>query len=150
MAASLAEYQEVLRAESHVDLGRLRDWAVHGVPQDVRGEVWKYLLRIAEPDQAREQERQRVMSQDYGVIEKESQEFGRLVKFHVEKYRLKEEVPFSIFLFLTRTNSYFAYTNTRALKHKCTPSPPHAYPFSSTLRLIVDSDVISTYHCLCV
>ena len=57
--------------QSLVDVSKLRDWAVHGVPQEVRkrfvdkeirdidilhhlqvrGEVWKYLLRVADPDQ---------------------------------------------------------------------------------------------------
>lgn len=92
MAASLAEYQEVLRDESLVDVSKLRDWAVHGVPQEVRGEVWKYLLRVADPDLSREAERQQQMERDYALYEKENQEFGRLVKFEVEKYRPQEEL----------------------------------------------------------
>eukprot|EP00048_Salpingoeca_helianthica_P024320 m.31422 g.31422 ORF g.31422 m.31422 type:complete len:296 (+) comp9314_c0_seq1:763-1650(+) len=90
MAASLEEFQEVLRDETVIDVEKLRDWAVHGIPQEARGEVWKYILQVAEPDQSRDAEHTRVVNKEYGMCDTDSPEFGRLVTFEVARYRPQE------------------------------------------------------------
>ncbi len=35
MAASTEEYEEILRDETAVDVEKLREWATHGIPQEV-------------------------------------------------------------------------------------------------------------------
>jgi hypothetical protein len=34
-------------------MDRLRDISRHGIPDSLRGEVWKYLLNVASPDKCR-------------------------------------------------------------------------------------------------
>jgi len=39
-----------MNAEVFVELDKLKDVAKHGIPDAVRGEVWKYLLGVQHPD----------------------------------------------------------------------------------------------------
>jgi len=50
MASTVEEYLEVMNAEVYVDIYKLRDMARHGIPDPVRGEVWKYLLGVQDPN----------------------------------------------------------------------------------------------------
>lgn len=50
MACQEEEFLEMLNEESSIDLIALGEVAKHGVPDAVRGEVWKYLLGVARPD----------------------------------------------------------------------------------------------------
>jgi len=44
----LAKFQEMLMAEDrYVDVTQLREAARHGIPKQMRGEVWKYLIGVA-------------------------------------------------------------------------------------------------------
>lgn len=36
MSTTLEEFRDVLNADAHVDIGRLRSCAKHGIPDDVR------------------------------------------------------------------------------------------------------------------
>ena len=47
MAATLEEYRDILIADTFVDLTRLKLCAQQGVPSEIRGEVWKYLLGVS-------------------------------------------------------------------------------------------------------
>ncbi|EKX51671.1 hypothetical protein GUITHDRAFT_45474, partial [Guillardia theta CCMP2712] len=53
-AATLDEYRDILIADTFVDLTRLKLRAQHGVPAEIRGEVWKYLLDVSKPDKSEE------------------------------------------------------------------------------------------------
>ena len=51
MTASLEEYEDVLSSEDGVvDVIKLREYAVHGIPGEVRGQVWLYLLGVVSPE----------------------------------------------------------------------------------------------------
>jgi hypothetical protein len=50
MAASEEEFHEALTQEVYVDVEKLRSMALHGCPPEVRGDVWKYLLRVCVSD----------------------------------------------------------------------------------------------------
>eukprot|EP00051_Salpingoeca_urceolata_P020716 m.314817 g.314817 ORF g.314817 m.314817 type:complete len:136 (+) comp19670_c0_seq1:119-526(+) len=50
MAASVEEFLEVLQHETRVDVARLQELASHGIRQEVRWQVWKYLLGVGLPD----------------------------------------------------------------------------------------------------
>jgi hypothetical protein len=54
MANSAMDFVELLSAETLVDLDKLRAAARFGVPDEVRGEVWLYLLGVEGPDKADE------------------------------------------------------------------------------------------------
>lgn len=51
-SASTEEFIELLNAEQHVDLQKLKDFARHGVQPTVRGEVWLYLLGVLSDDKS--------------------------------------------------------------------------------------------------
>ncbi len=53
-SATVEEFVELLNAEQHVDLQKLRDLARHGVQPSVRGEVWLYLLGVLSDDKGQE------------------------------------------------------------------------------------------------
>ncbi|RKP07790.1 rab-GTPase-TBC domain-containing protein [Thamnocephalis sphaerospora] len=54
MAASeIEEFQEIMSAEVLVDMEKLRDLARLGVPDTVRGAVWRYLLGVERADRCR-------------------------------------------------------------------------------------------------
>jgi len=58
MASTEHEFSELMTAEDFVELDKLRDIARHGVPDDVRGEVWKYLLGVLPPDKCTSRRRE--------------------------------------------------------------------------------------------
>jgi hypothetical protein len=50
MSTTIEEFEELLNAEVRIDMQKLQDAAKHGIPQQVRGAVWKYLLGAEQPD----------------------------------------------------------------------------------------------------
>lgn len=50
MSSSYEDFIEVLENDDEVDVAKLADMAQHGVPAEVRGLVWKYLLGAAHAD----------------------------------------------------------------------------------------------------
>jgi len=70
MAATIKEYREILDNEVSVDLKKLVDISAHGIPDKVRGEVWKYLLGVTTSDKTEEIKNARKHKQEYEEIEK--------------------------------------------------------------------------------
>eukprot|EP00761_Pharyngomonas_kirbyi_P004455 gb/GECH01004460.1/.p1 GENE.gb/GECH01004460.1/~~gb/GECH01004460.1/.p1 ORF type:complete len:293 (+),score=46.88 gb/GECH01004460.1/:1-879(+) len=66
----LNEFKELVDAETQVDLERLRYLARHGVPEEIRGEVWKYLIGVATPDKSEEETRRNRMISEYKELKK--------------------------------------------------------------------------------
>ncbi|CAK9786139.1 hypothetical protein CC85DRAFT_291039 [Cutaneotrichosporon oleaginosum] len=54
MSTNMQDYIELLTAEQHVQLDKLRESARAGVPPRVRGEVWMYLLGVMSSDKTSE------------------------------------------------------------------------------------------------
>ncbi|RSH87357.1 hypothetical protein EHS25_003266 [Saitozyma podzolica] len=54
MSTNLQDYIELLNAEQHVQVDKLRDHARHGISSRVRGEVWLYLLNVLSEDRTSE------------------------------------------------------------------------------------------------
>ncbi|OBZ90046.1 TBC1 domain family member 15 [Choanephora cucurbitarum] len=52
-ASYLSDFEDILQSEVYVDLERLRILARHGIPDQLRGEVWKYLLGIQQADRCK-------------------------------------------------------------------------------------------------
>lgn len=50
MAGTEDDFLELLGGEVMIDMDRLVDTARHGIPDKVRGEVWKHLLEVSKPD----------------------------------------------------------------------------------------------------
>mmetsp|Transcript_22431 Transcript_22431/g.44486 ORF Transcript_22431/g.44486 Transcript_22431/m.44486 type:complete len:298 (-) Transcript_22431:135-1028(-) len=66
---SEAEFQELLNDESMVNIHRLREAARYGVPQSVRGEVWKFLLGVSKPDKSEEMSIRKRMVADFAKLQ---------------------------------------------------------------------------------
>lgn len=54
MSTNLQDYIEVLNAEQHVQVDKLKENARHGIAPRVRGEVWLYLLNVLSEDKTTE------------------------------------------------------------------------------------------------
>lgn len=57
------EFLELIEAETYVDIERLRDLSRHGVPDDLRSSVWKYLLGVVSADKAEQMKREHMYFQ---------------------------------------------------------------------------------------
>ncbi|KAJ3214649.1 hypothetical protein HDU67_001409 [Dinochytrium kinnereticum] len=89
MANTVSEFLELLMAETLVDLDKLRSAAKHGVPDEVRGEVWKYLLGIENPNKANEISKRQAKHEEYRQYEreKENTEIMKRVRGEVSRYQ---------------------------------------------------------------
>ena len=66
----MAELQEVLESETHVDMEKLVSLAQHqGVPDELRAEAWKYMLGVARPERAEEMSLRKRMEVEFKDIE---------------------------------------------------------------------------------
>ncbi|CAG8536082.1 10200_t:CDS:2, partial [Ambispora gerdemannii] len=85
--ATINEFKEILNTEVYVDLDRLRESARHGIPMEVRGEVWKYLLEVNPADRSQELTSLKAKSDEYLAIEKENMEIVKRVRGEVSRYQ---------------------------------------------------------------
>ncbi|KAJ3113343.1 triosephosphate isomerase [Phlyctochytrium bullatum] len=89
MANTVSDYLELLMAETLVDLDKLRSAARHGVPDEVRGEVWKYLLGVENSNKANEISKRQAKHEEYRSFEreKENTEIMKRVRGEVARYQ---------------------------------------------------------------
>lgn len=94
MASTAEEYWELLNAEVVVEVDKLRDIAQHGIPDEVRGEVWKYLLGVQHPDKSRELSMGKRKAQDYRDFNKEIPDTSTLNRIRAEVKRYQPDNEF--------------------------------------------------------
>ncbi|KAL6066988.1 Rab-GAP TBC domain-containing protein [Balamuthia mandrillaris] len=70
MAVNEEEFVELLEGESAIDLNNLREVSMFGVPDSVRGEVWKYLLGVSKEDKSQEMKMVRKLKEEYDQLDK--------------------------------------------------------------------------------
>nr|KAJ3419419.1 hypothetical protein HK105_006988 [Polyrhizophydium stewartii] len=89
MATTEDDFQEILSAESYVDVQKLRSAAQHGVPD----EVWKYLLGVSTADKSNELSRNRNRYREYLEYDKENTAQLKRVRGETSRYcwRRKKE-----------------------------------------------------------
>ncbi|KAI9639808.1 uncharacterized protein MKK02DRAFT_29781 [Dioszegia hungarica] len=68
MSTNLQDYVELLNAEQHVQVDKLRDNARHGITPRVRGEVWMYLLGVLTEDKTNEITTVMALSSSYALL----------------------------------------------------------------------------------
>ncbi|KAJ2699858.1 hypothetical protein FB645_005185 [Coemansia sp. IMI 203386] len=83
------DFDEVLESEVFVDVNRLRKYARHGIPDEIRGEVWKYLLGVEKPDRSNEFTQRRARYEAYQEIDKENVEVSKRVRGEVNRYMMR-------------------------------------------------------------
>ncbi|KAJ2157715.1 hypothetical protein GGF46_004318, partial [Coemansia sp. RSA 552] len=92
-SAMREELVELLESEVFIDINKLRKCARQGVPDELRGEVWKYLLGVEKSDRANELTQRRARYESYREIDKENVEVSKRVRGEVNRYlaRTKKE-----------------------------------------------------------
>ncbi|KAJ2769869.1 hypothetical protein IWQ56_002384 [Coemansia nantahalensis] len=80
------DLDEVLDSEVFVDVNRLRKCARQGVPDELRGEVWKYLLGVEKSDRSNEISQRRARHEAYREIDKENVDVSKRVRGEVSRY----------------------------------------------------------------
>ncbi|EFC45351.1 predicted protein [Naegleria gruberi] len=77
------EFLELIEAETYVDIERLRDMSRHGIPDDLRASVWKYLLGVNPGDKAEQMKREHIYFQS--VKQQQLQNNSSLGLFYYSK-----------------------------------------------------------------
>lgn len=115
MSSTLEEFQDILNAETSIDIDRLRELAKHGVPDRIRGTVWKYLLGSEKLDRCTELSDTKAKYEDYLQYEKENSEISKSVRGEVSRYTRARAKKASFFnantLPRVLTNVISAYIN---------------------------------------
>ncbi len=88
-SATVEEFVELLNAEQHVDLQKLRDLARHGVQPSVRGEVWLYLLGVLSDDKGQEMTSVRSKYLAYEGLDKHNPALEKRVRSECQRYYQK-------------------------------------------------------------
>lgn len=88
-SATVEEFVELLNAEQHVDLQKLRDLARHGVQPQVRGEVWLYLLGVLSDDKGQEMTSVRSKYLAYEALDKHNPALEKRVRSECQRYYQK-------------------------------------------------------------
>ncbi|KAL1406996.1 hypothetical protein Q8F55_006409 [Vanrija albida] len=68
MTTNYQDYLELLSAEQHVQVDKLREAARNGVLPKVRGEVWMYLLGVLDSDKTSEMTSLKALRQEYNAL----------------------------------------------------------------------------------
>ncbi|RCH77578.1 hypothetical protein CU098_002272, partial [Rhizopus stolonifer] len=81
------DFQEILQSEVYVDLERLRILARHGVPNQLRSEVWKYLLGVQQADRSKELSLSKARREEYEQMDKEDIDTAKRIRGEVLRYQ---------------------------------------------------------------
>eukprot|EP00033_Pygsuia_biforma_P003328 GCRY01003647.1.p1 GENE.GCRY01003647.1~~GCRY01003647.1.p1 ORF type:complete len:343 (-),score=85.49 GCRY01003647.1:76-1104(-) len=129
----IAEFEEVLNAEVVIDLDKLTDLAKHGIPEEVRGETWKYLLGVSNPNKSAEVTVLKQMYQEYTQLAKAS---GHSSTLRLENEALHVQLSNKQEHSLSQLASIFTHTGGRSI------AIPHLtsllIPFVKTFEKEVD------------
>lgn len=94
MSATLQEFDEILNAEDgHVDLVKLQEFAAHGIPQKIRGEVWLHLLNVRASHTSQTAEQKRAFKKHYASLDTFVEESVTRGKIEIEAENLSKNQP---------------------------------------------------------
>ncbi|CAO3657734.1 unnamed protein product [Umbelopsis ramanniana] len=82
----LTEFNEILQLKYMSNLNRLRNAARHGIPAQVRGDVWQYLLGVQHADRSKELSFSKARAEDYKALEHIDNESSKRVKGEMGRY----------------------------------------------------------------
>ncbi|KAF9278789.1 hypothetical protein BGZ88_000345 [Linnemannia elongata] len=94
-AITVDEYKEILSAEVWIEIPKLREYARHGIPREVRGETWLYLFGIQDADRSKEVSTQKQRIQDFEQMDKEPSESTKRVRGEISRYMRKTHIESS-------------------------------------------------------
>ncbi|KAJ3191108.1 hypothetical protein HK101_008087, partial [Irineochytrium annulatum] len=93
MANTAADFIELITAETMVDLEKLRAAATHGIPEEVRGEVWKYLLGVETPNKSNELSKLQAKQNEYRQFDREPVDTQKRVRGEIARYQQRTAAP---------------------------------------------------------
>ncbi|KAI8989555.1 rab-GTPase-TBC domain-containing protein [Pilobolus umbonatus] len=108
----LNDFNEILQSEVHVDLERLRILARHGIPNEVRGDVWKYLLGVEQADRSQELSSSKARREDYNQMDKNCPELSKKIRNEISRYQMRTPELAGKHLMEKLENVIIAYLNT--------------------------------------
>ncbi|GJD07200.1 TBC1 domain family member 22B [Galdieria sulphuraria] len=76
----VARFRNWMEGESFVDIKSLREAAVLGIPVEVRGEVWKFLLNVSKPDRSEELTMRRQMTLEYNELRSKASQDDEMMR----------------------------------------------------------------------
>lgn len=76
MFATEDEFLKLLENEEYVEVNKIRELASHGVPSEVRGLVWKYLLGVSLSDVEKEEQNKKDEIKLYTMLKKQAEDFN--------------------------------------------------------------------------
>ncbi|KAF9912456.1 hypothetical protein EC991_010543 [Linnemannia zychae] len=94
-AITVDEYKEILNAEVWIEIPKLREYARHGIPREVRGETWLYLFGIQDADRSKEVSTRKQRIQDFEQMDKEPTESTKRVRGEISRYMRKTHIESS-------------------------------------------------------
>ncbi|KAI8379569.1 rab-GTPase-TBC domain-containing protein [Radiomyces spectabilis] len=136
------DFSEILQSEVYVDLERLRLLARHGIPRQLRGEVWKYLLGVEEADRSKELTSSRARSEEYHQIDKVQPEIGKRIRGELSRYQRRTPELSGNFFARKMENVITAYLTTNRDADYHPALIPLCAPFIYTMEHEYDA-----YHC---
>ncbi|ORX90747.1 RabGAP/TBC [Basidiobolus meristosporus CBS 931.73] len=86
LASAMNELREILNVEMYVDVDKLRRAARHGIPSEIRGEVWKFLLGVEPADRSHELSNSKAKADEYAQLDKENSESTKRIRGEVTRY----------------------------------------------------------------
>ncbi|KAL9542828.1 hypothetical protein MBANPS3_008415 [Mucor bainieri] len=124
----LNDFQEILQSEVYVDLERLRILARHGVPEQLRGEVWKYLLGVQQADRSKELSSSKARTEEYDQLDKTDSETAKRIRGEVSRFQRRvpelegnEHVQSFVNIILAYLNSNHDVEYSSSLVSLCAP-----------------------------
>ncbi|KAF9439248.1 hypothetical protein BGZ76_007449 [Entomortierella beljakovae] len=89
---TVEEYDEILSSEVWIEVPKLREYARHGIPYEIRGRVWVYLLGIRQADRSKEVSSDKQRRLEYEQLDKEPNESLKRVRGEISRYMRKVKV----------------------------------------------------------
>ncbi|KAI8923635.1 rab-GTPase-TBC domain-containing protein [Entophlyctis helioformis] len=141
MATTEDDFQDILNAESFVDIDKLRSVARHGIPEEARGKAWKYLLGVETPDKSHEISTQMQQYREYLQYDKENTHMAKRVRGETSRYCFRRRKEFEKLEFKGKDlesrmeNVVTAYMNRHRLNQLPEMLVPMCGPFVYTVAI---------------
>ncbi|KAI9292846.1 RabGAP/TBC [Neoconidiobolus thromboides FSU 785] len=92
---TIDEFHALLTSEMYVDLSKLQQLSRYGIPDELRGEVWKYLLKTESSDRTNDMELSKARMEEYQQLIQISYDEQNKVRGEVNRLqqRLKKTLP---------------------------------------------------------
>ncbi|KAK9766848.1 hypothetical protein K7432_003780 [Basidiobolus ranarum] len=86
LASTVNELKEILNVEMYVDVEKLKRASRHGIPPEIRGKVWKFLLGVEQADRSHELSSSKAKADEYAQLDKENTESTKRIRGEVTRY----------------------------------------------------------------